>query len=86
VINISHPNFNHAITDIASSKEKSWQQVVFTEAVPQVGWLRLLVLNLRVCMAILPTLVVHILNGLFLENQPLRQQRQQVDLGTLLPM
>jgi hypothetical protein len=60
--------------------------VVFTEAAQQVVWLRLLALSQQVCMETLQTLAAHILSGLFFKNQPLRQQPQQVDHGTLQPM
>jgi hypothetical protein len=56
------------------------------EAAPQVDWLHRQVLKLQVCMEILQTLAAHILSGLFLKNQPLRQPPQLVVHGTLQPM
>jgi hypothetical protein len=78
VTNTLPQNFNHATIVTASSKEKSWQQVVFTEAVQQERWLLRLVQKLQVYMAVELYLAVHILSGLSFKSQPLRQQLLQL--------
>ena len=78
-----HLSFSHATIATALSKDKTWQQAVFTEVAQPTFLLLLMAQRLMAFMEITPILVEPTLNGLFSENQLRNQQRQQEALGAL---